>query len=236
MGNKIRFLLLILTVSFLVTAITINNIVTKDDMLELDTRTISNNLHDYEDKLDEIFADSAIMKAFSNVELYPSQVLEITQKQVDKNRLYFYIYKDNQPIFWSNNTYVPVNLDGLKTDVNFHKSDNRYYVLKRKVLNNRTTVIALIPVITNFPFNNEYLVNIFSSKLIKTDNLTIAATASRAATTPAWVRRTATMTTTSWTTTMTIPCPSSRTKTTTISTKSWPSRRATTTKRQRSEK
>lgn len=174
MGNKIRFLLLILTVSFLVTAITINNIVTKDDMLELDTRTISNNLHDYEDKIDEIFADSAIMKAFTNVELYPSQVLEITEKQVDKNRLYFYIYKDNQPIFWSNNTYVPVNLDGLKTDVNFHKSDNRYYVLKRKVLNNRTTVIALIPVITNFPFNNEYLVNIFSSKLIKTDNLTIA--------------------------------------------------------------
>ena len=174
MGNKIRILLLILTVSFLVTAITINNIVTKDDMLELDTRTVANNIHEYEHMVDDIFANENIMKAFSNVELYPSQVLDITQKQGEKNRLYFYIYKDNKPVFWSNNTYVPVTDEGLQSDVTFHKADNRAYVIKRKKLNERMTVLALIPVNTHFPFNNDYLINIFSPKLISTNNLEVA--------------------------------------------------------------
>ena len=99
MGNRIRILLLILTVSFLATAITINNIVTKEDMLELDTKTLSNNIHDHEQIVDEIFADSSLMKAFNNVEIYSSQVLDITKKIAAKNRIFFFIYKNHQPIF-----------------------------------------------------------------------------------------------------------------------------------------
>src|SRR5690606_29782360 len=109
MGNRIRILLLILTVLFLTTAITINNIVTKEDMLELDARTLSNNLHKAEHLVDEYFADSSMMKAFQNVELYPTQVLDVTKEIGTKERIYFFVYKNHQPIFWSTNLFVPVN-------------------------------------------------------------------------------------------------------------------------------
>ena len=174
MGNKLRILLLILTVSFLATAIMINNMITEDDMLELDTRTLSTNIHKYEEKVDDLFADSALMKAIVNVDVYPTQVLEFTEKVVDKDRIYFYIYKDHKPIFWGNNNYVPETDSGLQSDVSFIRDDNRSFILKRKNLTESISVIALIPVRTHFGINNDYLQNIFSRRLIKTNNLTIA--------------------------------------------------------------
>lgn len=174
MGNKIRILLLILTVSFLATAFMINNIITQDDMLELDTKTLSENLHKKESKIDRIFSDSSLLKMFSNVELYPSQVLEYTNQQYEQDRLFFYIYKNHQPIFWNNNIYVPLTDVGLNGDVAFIRDNNRSFVAKRKVLSPTMTVLALIPTKTHFPFNNDYLINIFATRLIPTNNLTIA--------------------------------------------------------------
>lgn len=174
MGNKIRILLLILTVSFLATAIMINKMVTKDDMLELDTRTLSNNIHDYEEIVDHIYADSNLMKAFVNVEVYPSQVLDVTKKYGDKYKIFFYIYKDHKPIFWSNNIYVPLTDSGIQSDVVFVREDNRSFIIKRKALTSNTSVLALIPIKTHFSISNEYLVNQFFTELLSTNNLTIA--------------------------------------------------------------
>lgn len=174
MGNKIRILLLILTVSFLATAIMINNMVTDDDMLELDTRTLAKNVHKQEDLIDKVFADSSLMKAFVNVEVYPSQVLELTKAYRDKHRIFFYIYKDHKPVFWNTNIYVPHTDVGIQADAVYIQEDSRSFIVKRKILTRNTTVLALIPVKTHFPVSNEYLPNSFSSRLIKTNNLTIA--------------------------------------------------------------
>lgn len=174
MGNRIRILLLILTVSFLATAITINNIVTKEDMLELDTKTLSNNIHDHEQIVDEIFADSSLMKAFNNVEIYSSQVLDITKKIAAKNRIFFFIYKNHQPIFWSTNLFVPLTDEGYQSDVNYIKEDNRHLIVKKKQLNDDTSILVIIPVKADFPYTNQYLENIFSTTLMKSQNLAIA--------------------------------------------------------------
>ena len=174
MGNKIRILLLILTVSFLATAIMINNMITKDDMLELDTRTLSNSIHKYEGIVDDLFADSNLMKAFVNVEVYPTQVLDATNKYADKHKIFFYIYKDHKPIFWSNNIYVPLTDAGIQSDVVFIQEDNRSFIIKRKNLTANTSVLALIPIKTHFSITNQYLENHFFKDLINTNNLTIA--------------------------------------------------------------
>lgn len=174
MGNKIRILLLILTVSFLATAIMINNMVSEDDMLELDTRTLAGNVHKHEEIIDDVFADSALLKAFVNVEIYPSQVLELTQEYRDKHRIFFYVYKDHKPVFWNTNIYVPRTDSGIQSDAVYIQEDSRSFIVKRKILTRNTTVLALIPVKTHFAINNEYLPNVFSSRLIKTNNLTIA--------------------------------------------------------------
>lgn len=174
MGNRIRILLLILTVLFLTTAITINNIVTKEDMLELDTRTLSNNLHRSEELVDQFFADSSMMKAFQNVEIYPTQALDITKKIGAKERIFFFVYKNHQPIFWSTNLFVPVNDLGFQSDVNYIKEDNRHLVVKKKVLSDNSSLLAIIPIKADFPFTNQYLENIFNVTLLKSDNLAIA--------------------------------------------------------------
>lgn len=174
MGNKIRILLLILTVSFLATAIMINNMVTEDDMLELDTRTLTSNIHKQEGIINKIFSDSALMKAFVNVEVYPSQVLDLTEKYRSDHRIFFYIYKNHEPVFWNTNIYVPRTDSGIQSDAVYIQEEGRSFIVKRKVLTRNTTVLALIPVKTHFAINNEYLPNSFSSKLIKTNNLTIA--------------------------------------------------------------
>src|SRR5690606_20339060 len=83
-------------------------------------------------------------------------------------------YKDHKPIFWSNNIYVPLTDGGIQSDVVFIQEDNRSFILKRKTLTANTSVLALIPVKTNFSINNEYLVNHFFNELIATNNLTIA--------------------------------------------------------------
>jgi len=174
MGNKIRILLLILTVSFLATAIMINNMVSKDDMLALDTKTLSTHIHEYEDIIDEHYRDSSLIKAFENVEVYPSHVLDFTQKQAEKNKIYYYIYKDHQPIFWSTNIYVPPTDAGVQSEISFIKDDNHSFILKQKSLAGNISILAMIPVKTQYTINNQYLHNKFSNKLIKTDNLTIA--------------------------------------------------------------
>ncbi|MGH2623000.1 MAG: sensor histidine kinase, partial [Sphingobacterium sp.] len=174
MGNKIRILLLILTVSFLATAIMINNMVSKDDMLALDTKTLTTNIHEYEDLIDGYYQDSSLIKAFENVEVYPSHVLDFTQKLASKDNIYIYIYKDHQPIFWSSNIYVPPTDAGVQENVSFIKDDNRSFILKQKTLAGNISILAMIPVKTHYNLSNQHLDNNFSNKLIKTDNLTIA--------------------------------------------------------------
>ncbi|MBE8713521.1 ATP-binding protein [Sphingobacterium hungaricum] len=174
MGNKIRILLLILTASFLVTALTIHNIINYDDMLTLDTQTLTENLHAKETTINDIFNDSILMKTFENVDRYPTQVLDYTQELVKEYGIYLYIYKNHTPVFWSSNLMVPRTDLGLKFQTSYLDMDNRSFVAKKKEISPEVTVLALIHIKRNFTATNEYLNNKFSTKLIDNDNLALA--------------------------------------------------------------
>src|SRR5690606_20626318 len=106
MSTKIRIFLALLTVCLIATALTINKVVDEQHSLEMDSKKLTDGIHDKEDQIDEIFADTLLQKIFANGERYPLQIREISKKYQEEF-IILYIYKNNLPIFWSSNIYVP---------------------------------------------------------------------------------------------------------------------------------
>src|SRR5690606_25572604 len=106
MLTKIRFLLLMLTLSLMGTALTIHFTITDEDMLELDEKKLTQKIHWYEDRIEEIWRDSLVLKTFQHADKYPVQLSNLTTKLAEEH-IYFYIYNDNQIVHWSTYIYVP---------------------------------------------------------------------------------------------------------------------------------
>ncbi|TDS14063.1 sensor histidine kinase [Sphingobacterium paludis] len=160
MLTKIRFLLLILTLSLLGTAITIHFTITDEEMLKLDEGKLTTRIHEFEDRIDYFFSDSLIIKTFQNVDKYPVQLEQITN-EISKELIFFYIYRDNQIVHWSTNIYVPVTDVGIRPKTSYLQSENRSFLVKKKDLNHGISVLALVPIKRNFENPNNFLSNNF---------------------------------------------------------------------------
>lgn len=174
MGNRIILLLSVLILSFFTTAVMIRSMMSETDMLTFDAETISSNIHHKERIIESLYKDSMVMKIFKNVERYPNQVLDITSKQYKENFFFFIIYKQNTPIFWSNNLISPPPIQELYQETTFINYGTRSYIAKRKDLDEQTSLLTLIPIKRNFGYSNEYLTNDFYDGIIKTNNLDLA--------------------------------------------------------------
>lgn len=171
--TKIRFLLLILTLSLMGTALTIHFTITDEEMLELDEKKLSRKVHEFEDRIDEIWEDSLVIKTFQHADKYPAQLTNYTTKLAKEEFIFFYVYNDNQVIHWSTNIYVPFSDVGLAKSTSVIKSENRLFLTKKKELTNGISVVALVPIKRNFENTNQYLQNNFLST-IGVKNLEIA--------------------------------------------------------------
>lgn len=175
MGNRVIILLTILSLSLFATAIVIHNVLSEADMLSLDTRTVTENIHKKESIVEDVFQDSVLLKTFENAERYPSQVLDITNQYTKDHFIFFYVFKNNQPILWSASFVVP-SLDLTKNPSSFLVNDgSRYMLIKQKSLNEDTKLVATIPIKRNFELDNDYLNKRFYRHIIETDNIDIAA-------------------------------------------------------------
>ena len=172
MLTKIRFLLLILTLSLIGTAITIHFTITDEDMLTLDERKLTSKIHEFEDRIEEVINDTLVSKTFQNVDNYPVQVSTISHELAQEN-IYFYIYRDNQIVHWSTNIYVPVTDVGLRRETSYLQSENRSFLVRKKELNHGISVLALVPIRDNFQSPNKFLGNNFLPD-IDVNNIEIA--------------------------------------------------------------
>lgn len=172
MLTKIRFLLLVLTLSLMGTALTIHFTIMDEDMLDLDEKKLTRKIHWYEDKIDEIWQDSLVIKTFQHADKYPLQLTSLTTK-IAKEFIYFYVYNDNQIVHWSTNIYVPFSDVGLRRPTSIIQTENRSFLTKKKELANGISVLALVPIKRNFTNTNQFLRNNFLST-IGVNNLEIA--------------------------------------------------------------
>lgn len=174
MLTKIRILLLTLTFALAGTAITIHYTINDNDVLDLDQREISKSIHYSENKIESILRDSVTIKTFENVDKYPLQTAEITEKLKANDFILFYIYKNHQLVHWSSNAYVPVTDVGFKGSTTYIKTENRSYVVKKKELKNNISVLALIPIKRDFNSTNEYLTSKFQPGIFNSKNVDVA--------------------------------------------------------------
>ena len=172
MLTKIRILLLILTLTLIGTAITIHFTINDEDMLELDASQLTRKIHQFESRIDEVWADSLSVKTFQNVEKYPLQVADLTSK-LKKEFVLIYIYKHHELVHWSDNSYVPATDLSLKPKISFLETQNRSFLVQKKELKNNISVVALVPLKRNFDASNDYLNNDFLAN-INVKNIDIA--------------------------------------------------------------
>ncbi len=173
MSNNIRIFLFVLTILFIATAVTINNTINDNEILDIDSKILTESIHDKEEIINNLFEDELLLKTFANSDRYPLQVREISKKYRQKS-INLFIYKNNTPIFWSSNLYVPETLNGLKDDISYVTAENRSFIIKKKVINEETTILASIIVKRLFRNSNDYLKPLVLQRILKTNNLEIA--------------------------------------------------------------
>ncbi|MEJ5148629.1 MULTISPECIES: HAMP domain-containing sensor histidine kinase [Sphingobacterium] len=172
-SSKIRILLILLTLSFIVTAITLQKSITSKDILNFETANLESKIHEKEEVIDELFADPIILKTFKNAEKYPEQSYHILEKYNKDEGIALFIFKNHELLLWSTNLFVPLTDAGLKNPVNYIATNDRSFVVKKKEIGN-TTVLAYVMVKKYFNINNEYFTKAFSPLITKSTNIEIA--------------------------------------------------------------
>ena len=119
---------------------------------------IENKLHQSETKAEKIIKHKKLLSSLSDY----TAARNILKKLASGNDILIYIYKDGVLTYWSQNSFIPENIDKLsQQDINFLKQGNGFY----EVLNNKTSdgtqVYALIPVYFQYATDNIYLSNGF---------------------------------------------------------------------------
>lgn len=173
MNNKLRILLFVLTLLFFATAFSVKKAINDIDILELESKSLGEKLQRKEQLIDELFSDSLVIKTFINSERYPLQVREISNSY-QHHQIYIYIYKDNKPIFWSTNVYVPETDAGIKPEASFINAENYSFFVKKKQITGSLNILALIPIQRNFNPNYQARGNPSFRTLISNTQLQVA--------------------------------------------------------------
>lgn len=172
-SSKIRLLLILLTLSFIVTAITLQQSISSKDILNFETANLESKIHEKEDLIEHLFADPIVLKTFKNAEKYPEQSYHILEKYDKEEGIALFIFKNHELLLWSSNIFVPLTDGGLKNTVNYITTNDRTFIVKKKEIGN-TTVLAYVTIKKYFNINNEYFTKAFSPLISKSNNIEIA--------------------------------------------------------------
>lgn len=169
---KIRLLLFMLTVSFAVTALTINFTFDKAEILDFDAQTIENNLHKKENFI-KLYLNGPGFDSLRTVHQNPSQAADVIRRFSQKRTIYIHTYFNNQLAFWGSVRIAPNSDAGLKEGSNLLNTENGYYEAIKRTSGN-FSVLAIIPIKAEYAYQNKHLTNVFSPDLIQENNLEVA--------------------------------------------------------------
>lgn len=172
---KIRFLLLILTLGFFATAITIRLTVDRKEILLQDAKTLESRLHKKEAMVLQLLDDDVWMDELKLFGI--SQDFQKTEDLIldlsSKEQIFVYTYSNNNLSFWSSGVYVPRTDVGIPEGSSMIFTGNGWYQAIKKS-EGSFSVLFFIPVKWEYNKTNTYLRNQFSEDLIFTNNLDIA--------------------------------------------------------------
>lgn len=170
---KIRLLLFLLAVGFSVTALSLHRTFNKDEILQLDAKTIEYNLHKKERFIKNFLDNKRNFEVLKTVHQNPALASSLIKNFRDRRSIYLHTYYNRQLTFWGANRIAPETDAGLKEGSNRLKTQNGWYEAIKKSSGN-FSVVCIIPIKSEYPFQNQYLKNTFAPDLINENNLEIA--------------------------------------------------------------
>lgn len=171
-GGKIRFLLLILGLCCIVTALSLDNTITQTDLLLHEAGELQQNLSAKEKIVQSYLSDPKKieqLKLLDENEKLATQFIDNYREQ-GVNVL---VYRKEFLRFWSSSRAFPPNFERLKEGTSFSQQPNGWYVLVKKTVDDYTFVF-LITVKTQFSIENQYLQNRIALELFPRNSLDLA--------------------------------------------------------------
>lgn len=170
---KIRVLLVILTLCFIGTAITIHFTFTEHSLLLHEGQTVEKNLQKKEHEIRELLGDSTQVSNLINAADNPTYGEHIIETFVKPYNIGILVYSNNDLDFWTWDRFVPQTDAGVRPGSTLIETDNGWYLFIKEV-RGTSSILFLVPIKAQFQMNNTYLRNDFAKDLIRTDNLVIA--------------------------------------------------------------
>ncbi len=170
---KIRILLLLLTLCFAGTAITVRLTYQEKEILLIDGHKVEENLHKKEAIVKEFLNDEVLFERVRNIDDDPEFKKYIIESFGEEKDIYIYAYSNNDLVFWGSEQIVPRSDAGISEGSSIITWDNGWYESYKKS-SGGFSVVCLIPIRSNYPITNRFLNNDFSQDLINSPNLEVA--------------------------------------------------------------
>lgn len=170
---KIRLLLFVLALAFAGTAVTLNLTFNKEEILNQDARHIQNRLQQKEKFVNDFLNDPVVFDSLKTLPVNPAWSQSLIPQLQDKKHLNLQTFQNGKLKFWIGNDILFESDAGFKEGSTFLTWKNGWYEAIKKSKGD-FSVLAFIPIKSNYPYQNRYLENKFSADLISSNNLDIA--------------------------------------------------------------
>lgn len=171
-GGKIRFLLLLLGISCIATALSLNNSITSKDLLLHEAKELQKNLAVKEQLVQNLSASAKKIADLTSFYKKEKLALNFINDYRDK-AINVLVYRNNTLQFWSTAKISLSNLDRYKEGTSFVQLSNGYYELIKKTVNEHT-IVFLINIKSQFNIQNQYLKSQISPELLDRNSLDLA--------------------------------------------------------------
>lgn len=171
-GVKIRFLLLLLGICCIITALSLNNAITKKDLLLHESEILQKNLNNKEKIVEGYFADTEQLSSLKNLTKNDDFALKFIADHKDDG-IDLLVYENQRIQFWSSSKIFLQDVSYIKEGTSFRQLANGWYEIIKKTVDNRTFVF-LITVKAQYSIENQYLQNKISTALFPSNSLDLA--------------------------------------------------------------
>jgi two-component system nitrogen regulation sensor histidine kinase NtrY len=171
-GGRIRFLLLILGLCCIATAISLKHSITKRDLLEHEASLLQKNLSMAERSVNEFLTDQSLLQKVKSLNVNEDFAFTFMSTYRAKG-INVLTYKNNELLFWSSYKSIIPEPENIKEGSSFLRLSNGWYEVIKKTQDSYI-VIFLVDVKSQYLIENRYLKNVISENLCPSNALTLA--------------------------------------------------------------
>jgi len=171
-GGKIRFLLLIFGICCIITALSLNHAITRNDLLTHEANKLQENVTAKERIVQNFLSNADQVKTAKSFDKNGTAALKFIETYRIQG-INILIFKQDNLQFWSSSKVLPV-LNKVKEGTSFYSSKNGYYELIKKTVDSNYTFLFFITLKTQFFIENQYLRNEISPEIFPNRSLDLA--------------------------------------------------------------